>query len=123
MLILAILTLRLVFWRFVEWIASLLHLFYAVSWRNSQNTPPVLGRSDNAHFPRNLHRVERVTELRILAPSVRAFNVHEILVSTETAEEGRENYLLIPILKCEWIEQSTSLSEDSNEDQIVFGCE
>jgi len=49
--------------------------------------------------------------------------VHEILVSTETAEEGRENYLLIPILKCEWIEQSTSLSEDSNEDQIVFGCE
>eukprot|EP00277_Geminigera_cryophila_P000766 CAMPEP_0179427372 /NCGR_PEP_ID=MMETSP0799-20121207/13342_1 /TAXON_ID=46947 /ORGANISM="Geminigera cryophila, Strain CCMP2564" /LENGTH=630 /DNA_ID=CAMNT_0021202397 /DNA_START=535 /DNA_END=2429 /DNA_ORIENTATION=+ len=68
-------------------------------------------------------QVERVTESEILAPSASAFNEHEIRVSTEVAEEGRSNYLPIPILKCELVEQSTSLSRDSNEDQIVFRCE
>ena len=71
----------------------------------------------------NLFRVERVTESEILAPSARAFNEHEILVSTEAAEEERSNHLPIPILKCELVEQSISLSRDCNEDQIVFGCE
>jgi len=44
-------------------------------------------------------------------------------VSTEAAQEGKSNYLQIPILKCDLVKQSTSLSQDSNEDQIVFGCE
>jgi len=44
-------------------------------------------------------------------------------VSTEAAQEERNYYLPIPILKCELVEQSTSLSKDGNEDQIVFGCE
>jgi len=101
MLILALLALRLIFWRFVEWIASLLGLSDAVNWRNFQKNAPVLGRSDYAHFSRNLFRVERVTESEILAPSARAFNEHEILVSTEAAQEGRSNYLPIPILKYE----------------------
>jgi len=123
MLILALSTLRLIFWRFVEWIASLLDLSDAVNWRNSQKNAPVLGRSDYAHFFRNLFRVERVIESEIWAPSARAFNEREILVSTEAAQEGRSNYLPIPILKCELVEQSTSLSQDGNEDQIAFGCE
>jgi len=58
-----------------------------------------------------------------LAPFARAFNENEILVSTEAAQEGKSNYLQIPILKCDLVKQSTSLSQDSNEDQIVFGCE
>jgi len=77
---LALLTLLLIFWRFVEWIASLLRLSDAGSWRNSQKHAPVWGRSDYAHFFRNLFRVQRVTESEILAPSVRAFNENEILV-------------------------------------------
>jgi len=109
MLILALLTLRIMFWHFVEWIASLLRLSDAVSWQNSQKNAPVWDRSDYAHFFRNLFRVERVTESEILAPSACAFNEHEILVSTEVAQEGRSNYLPIPILKCELVEQSTSL--------------
>ena len=111
MLILALLTLRLIFWRFVEWIASLLGLSDAVNWRNSQKYAPVLGRSDYAHFSRNLFRVERVIESEILAPSARAFNAHEILVSTEAAQEGRSNYLLIPILKCKTATRTMSLSD------------
>ena len=35
------------------------------------------------------NRVERVTESEILAPSARVFNEHEILVSTEAAQEER----------------------------------
>jgi len=149
---LALLTLLLIFWRFVEWIASLLRLSDAGSWRNSQKNAPVWGRSDYAHVFRDLFRVERVTESEILAPSARAFNENEILVSTEAAQEGGSNYLPIPILKCELVEQSISLSQDAaqeggsnylpihilkcelveqsislsqdgNEDQIVFGCE
>jgi len=116
MLMLALLTLLLIFWRFVEWIASLLRLSDAGSWRNSQKNAPVWGRSDYAHFFRDLF----ITESEILAPSARAFNENEILVSTEAAQEGRSNYLPIPILKCELVEQSTSLLQDGNEDQIVF---
>jgi len=63
-----------------------------------------------------LFRVERVTELEILAPSAR-------VVSTEAAQEGRSNYLPIPVLKYKLVEQSTSLSQDSNEHQIVFRCD
>jgi len=111
MLILVLLTIRLIFWRFVEWIASLLGLSDAVNWRNSQKYAPVLGRSDYAHFSRNLFRVERVIESEILAPSARAFNAHEILVSTEAAQEGRSNYLLIPILKCKTATRTMSLSD------------
>ena len=114
MLMLALLPLLLIFWRFAKWIASLLRLSDAGSWRNSQKNAPVWGRSDYAHFFRNLFRVERVTESEILAPSAR------ILVLTEAAQEGRSNYLPIPIIKCELVEQSTSLSQDGNEDQIVF---
>jgi len=44
-------------------------------------------------------------------------------VSTEAAQEERSYYLPILILKCELVEQSISLSQDGNEDQIVFGCE
>jgi len=44
-------------------------------------------------------------------------------MSTETTQEGRSNYLPTPILKCKLVEQSTSLSQDGNEDQIVFGCD
>jgi len=84
---------------------------------------PVWSRSDYAYFSRNLFRVERVTESEILAPSTRAFNEHEILVSTEAAQEEWSYYLPIPILKCELVEQSTSLSQDGNEDQTIFGCE
>jgi len=68
-------------------------------------------------------RVERVTESEILAPSARAFNENEILVSTEAAQEGRSNYLPILILKWELFEQSKSLSQDGNKDKIVLGCE
>jgi len=100
-----------------------LRLFDAVSWRNSQKNAPVWGRSDHAHLSRYLFRVERVTESEILAPSARAFNEHEILVSTEEAQEGRSNYLPISILKCELVEQSTSFSQDGKQDQIVFGCD
>jgi len=106
-----------------EWIAPLLRLSDAVSWRVFHKNAPVWGRSDDAHFSRNLFRVERVTESEILAPSARAFNEHEILVSTEAVEEGRSNYPPIPILKCVLVKQSISLSRDGNEDQIVFGCE
>ena len=74
-------------------------------------------------FFKNLFRVERATELEILTPSARAFNEHEILVSTEAADEERSKYSPIPILKCELVEQSTSLSQEGNEDQIVSGCE
>ena len=112
--VLALLPLLLIFWRFAKWIASLLRLSDAGSWRNSQKNAPVWGRSDYAHFFRNLFRVERVTESEILAPSAR------ILVLTEAAQEGRSNYLPIRIIKCELVEQSTSLSQDGNEDQIVF---
>ena len=44
-------------------------------------------------------------------------------MSTEASQEERSYYLPIPILKCELFEQSTSLSQDGNEDQIIFGCE
>jgi len=123
MLMLALLTLPLIFWRFVEWIASLLRLSDAGNWQNSQKNAPVWDRSDYAHFFRNLFRVEQVTELESLAPSARASNENEILVSAKAAQEGRSNYLPIPILKCELVEQSTSLSQDGNQEQIVFGCE
>jgi len=93
MLILALLTLRLVFCRCVEWIVPLLRLSEAGSWRNSQKNASVWSRSDYAYFFRNLFRVERVTESEILAPSARAFNEHEILVSTEAAQEERSYYL------------------------------
>jgi len=117
MLMLALLTLLLIFWCFVEWIASLLRLSDAGNWRNSQKNAPVWDRSDHAHFFRNLFRVERVTKSKILAPSARASNDNEILVPTKAAQEGRSNYLPIPILKCELVEQSTSLSQDGNEDR------
>jgi len=123
MLIVALLTLRLVLCRCVEWIVPLLRLSDAGSWRNFQKNASVWSRSDYAYFFRNLFRVERVTESEILAPSARAFNEHEILVSTEAAQEERSYYLPVPILKCELFEHSTSLSQDRNEDQIVFGCE
>jgi len=90
---LALLTLPLIFWRFVEWIASLLRLSDTGNWQNSQKNTPVWDRSDYAHFFRNLFRVERVTELEILAPSARASNENEILMSTKAAQEGRSNYL------------------------------
>ena len=107
----------------MEWISSLLRLSDAVSWRNSQKNAPVWDRSDYAHLSKNLFRVERVTELEILAHSACAFNEHEILVLTAAAQEGWSNYLPTLILKCELVEQSTFLSQDSNQDQIVFGCE
>jgi len=107
----------------VEWIVPLLRLSDAGSWRNSQKNASVWSRSDYTYFFRNLFRVERVTESEILAPSARAFNEHEILGSAEAAQEERSSYRPIPILKCELFEQSTSLSQDGNDDQIVFGCE
>jgi len=50
-------------------------------------------RSDYAPFSRILIRVERVTELEILAPSVHVFNKKEMLVSTEAAEGGMDKCL------------------------------
>jgi len=82
---------------------------------------------DQSHncFHRPSHKLE-VAQIRIHEQAFSKLpppNKHEILVSTEAAEKGRSNYLQIPILKCELIEQSTSLSRDGNEDQIVFGCQ
>ena len=82
---------------------------------------------DQSHncFHRPSHKLE-VAQIRIHEQAFSKLpppNKHEILVSTEAAEKGRSNYLQIPILRCELIEQSTSLSRDGNEDQIVFGCQ
>ena len=58
MLIVALLTLRLVFCRCVEWIVPLLRLSDAGSWRNSQKNASVWSRSDFAYFFRNLFVTE-----------------------------------------------------------------
>ena len=110
MLILAILTLQLILGRFVEWIVC--HYCAYLMLSVGEILQKLLCRSDYAHFSRNLLRVERVTELEILAPSVRTLNEHEILVSTEAAEEGKGNYFTntypqMPVGRAEHISLTT----------------
>ena len=82
MLILAILMLLLILWRFVQWIASLLRLSDAVSWRISHKNVPVWCRSEDAHFSRNFRACSGFSEsqnqrfrqlLRVLCTSTRSW--------------------------------------------------